>query len=369
MTILSNNLKRIFGKPINIVFLLVVPILLNIIFIAVSASSNVYVVGVFDNDKTKLTKQFIKDLDVDCDIVTITKDELSAKVINSEVNCALVFDKGFTDDIIDGKDVFVKNYSLEGSNVSEPVTMYISSYMSAIKTIGKASSGDEDLFYQGMNRYYEKEFSTKYTNFEFSITEEVDRAVQSLGYIAMGMMFLLSAATALILEDKMWRVFDRIRTTPIKMSSYFIQHLLSYVLVAFIQIIAMVIIIPNVVDISFGDHVVELIVVCMVFAISCISIGIVISRYAKNSLSADAAIGLINLPFLMLGGCLWPRELMPDTLQRIGDFVPTTWFLKASETVLYGNGLMDAAPQLIYLFILTVVMIILAFAIKVDKAK
>ena len=49
-------------------------------------------------------------------------------------------------------------------------------------------------------------------------------------------------------------------------------------------------------------------------------------------------IGLVNLPILMLGGCLWPRELMPEFVKRIGDFVPTTWFLKAAETVYMETG-------------------------------
>ena len=63
---------------------------------------------------------------------------------------------------------------------------------------------------------------------------------------------------------------------------------------------------------------------------------------------------------------MWPRELMSETLQRIGDFLPTTWFLVAAEEVLYGNGLGAAGKYLLYLGALAAVLLIVSFTVKTD---
>jgi ABC-2 type transport system permease protein len=68
----------------------------------------------------------------------------------------------------------------------------------------------------------------------------------------------------------------------------------------------------------------------------------------------------------MLGGCMWPRDLMPEGLQRVGDFVPTTWFLKAAEEVLYENGLGAAWKELALLGGLAAILITVSFLVETD---
>jgi ABC-2 type transport system permease protein len=60
---------------------------------------------------------------------------------------------------------------------------------------------------------------------------------------------------------------------------------------------------------------------------------------------------------------------MPTYVQRIGDFVPTTWFLKAGETVLDGKGLMGASHELLYLFTFAAIILVLSFSIKTEKLR
>lgn len=368
MTILGNNLKRIFSKPINIIFMIVVPIVLNIVFMSVSSVSGQYLIGVVDYDKTELTSGFIEEIKQSGTLIDIQESDINSKVLNRDVDLVLLFEEGFTQKLIKGEDASVKTYSMEESNSAEPMNMFIESFVSSAKAIGKAANGDSEKFYKGMDNYYDSQYVVNYKTFDFSLNQDVNRAVSSLGYMAMGTMFLLSFATILILEDKKTRVFDRLGTTPVTRASYFVQHLLSYFIVALIQISAMVNILPSVVDISFGDAANEIIIVGVVFALACISIGLLISRFSKNTIVANSMIGLVNLPILMLGGCLWPRELMPEFVKRIGDFVPTTWFLKAAETVLYGNGLYGARFELLYLLLFTAVLLIITFSVKAERS-
>ena len=281
MTILGNNLKRIFSRPINIIFMIVVPIVLNVIFISVSSISGQYMIGVVDYDKTELTTGFTEEIQKSGTLVDVDESQIDSMVLNQDVDLVLLFEEGFTQGIMNGEDVSVKTYSLEESNSAEPMNMFIESFISSAKAIGKAAGGDSDKFYGGIGDYYDSQYVVSYKTFDFSLNQEVNRAVQSLGYMAMGTMFLLSFATILILEDKKSRVFDRLGTTPVSRASYFVQHLLSYFIVALIQIAVMVNVLPGIVDISFGDAANEIIIVGVVFATSCISIGLLISRFLK----------------------------------------------------------------------------------------
>lgn len=372
MTILFNNLRRIFGKPINIIIMIVVPIVLNIFFISVSNSGSKYLIGVVDSDQSQLTKSFVDVLKEDAEVTEYKNDEKTIKnaIINSEVDLIVQFDENYASDIISGKAVNAKIYSIKESNNSEPMKLLVSSFTSTVQELGRASDGNEAKFYAALEKYFEGSYKAEYKNFEFSLKENVNRAVSSLGYLAMGMMFLMSFSTSLILQDKETYIFDRLLTSPVSRASYFIQHFLSYFIVALIQTIAIINIVPKIVDIRFGDTEkikISVIVITMLFAVCCISIGIVISRFSKNTKSAGAYISLINLPVLMLGGCLWPRDIMPKAVQKIGDFVPTTWFMDAAETVMYGDSIIDAIVPILCLLCLSIVLIVISFAVKTDK--
>ena len=372
MTILSNNLKRIFGKKLNIICMIIIPIVLNILIISVSTREIKYNIGILDNDSTQYTQDFITRLEKTCNVKMLNKnDDIKSMVINRDVDCAFSFETGFTNEMILGNDVSVKTYAMEGTNSMEPIEMYVSSYISASKEIAKASNTDAESFYKGMNNYNKNEYAVEYKNFASNSTEGVSTAVTSLGFIAFGMVFLMSFSTMLILEDKISGVYDRIATTPLKRSQYFIQHLISYFTVAVIQVVAVINILPKIINVSYGDTTVvnEVMLICCIFALVCISIGIVVSRFSKNTLMAGSITTLINLPMLMLGGCLWPREVMPENLQRVSDFMPTRWFLKAAETVLYGDGIMKAMNEILYMLALVAFMLILSFVIKTEKAR
>ncbi len=371
MTILFNNLRRIFGKPLNIILMIVVPIVLNLFFISVNNMENVYIIGVVDLDESKLSKIIIDELKNNADIVYYDDDDakINSALLNGEIHLAIRFGETYAEDMIAGKAPQVETYTIMESEDYEPIRLMISSFNAAFQEYGRLWTNDPAEFYDAVRSYVNGQLSAKYEKFEFTEQENVTRAVSSLGYLAMGMMFLMSFATTLLLEDKLTRVYSRLITTPVSRASYLVQHLISYVIVAAIQVVVIINLLPSIVDISFGSTLmmqIEVMIVTLVFATACIAIGLTISRFSKNNVVAGAFVGLVNLPVLMLGGCMWPREIMPVAVQRIGDFMPTTWFLNAAEAVLYGEGLGGAKMELIYLGALAVVLLTIAFTVKTD---
>jgi len=372
MTVFFNNLKQIFSKPLNIILMIVLPVAFNLFFISVAPDAK-YVIGVYDNDKTDFTKQMVENMDGGYKVVELKEEEdVKSAVLNSNVDCAIVFEKDFTKRIIKGEISKAQYYGLNDTNSTQPLKMYIQSCINAAVEIGKASAGNEQTFYKGLTAYYEGTYKINYQKLGFSQAESVGRAVSSLGYIAISMMFLTTFATILIIKDKMCGVYNRILVSPFKSSNYFLQHLLSYFIVSFIQVILLVDLMPNIANVNFGNNLEEtlsLIIVCLCFSTVCISIGVTISRFANKTIVAGSLVSLLNIPMLMLGGCFWPREIMPDTLKTIGDYMPTTWFLKGTELVLYGNGLFSAFKYIVFMLIFSMVLMIIAFGAKTVKTR
>jgi len=374
MTILSNSIKRIFRKRTNILFMLVIPILMNLFLISAATKDVKYNLGILDQDSTPFTKELVSKMQEKYNVTLLTSsDDVKGLIVNKKLDAAFTFQSGFTADMLKGKDVAAISYALEASNVARPVQVYVSSYISSAKQIATSAKGNEDAFYKGMEAYNKNAFAVEYKSFSTGVSEkDVSNAVTSLGYIAFGMLFLISFSTSLILEDKLTGVYDRITATPLTRSSYFSQQLLASFLVAAIQVLLLISTLPKLVDISYGstsNQQLEVIAVCLAFALACVAIGVAISRFSKSALMASSLTALINIPMLMLGGCFWPREIMPDFMQRISDFMPTTWFLQAEETVMYGKGLNGAIYELSYLIGFAALLLIVTFAFRSEKVR
>lgn len=374
MTILFNSIKRIFRKRTNILFMLVIPILLNMFLISAVTKDINYNLGILDQDSTQFTEGLVSKMQEKYNVTLLTpSDDVKGLIVNKKLDIALTFQSGFTADMLEGKDVAALSYALEASNVARPVQVYVSSYISSAKQIATSAKGNEGAFYKGMEAYDKNAFAVEYKSFSTGVSEkDVSTAVTSLGYIAFGMLFLISFSTSLILEDKLTGVYDRIVATPLTRSSYFSQHMLASFLVAAIQVLLLISFLPKLVDISYGstsNQQLEVIAVCLAFALACVAIGVAIIRFSKSILMASSLTALINIPMLMLGGCFWPREIMPDFMQRISEFMPTTWFLQAGETVLYGKGLNGAISELSYLIGFAALLLIVSFAFKSEKVR
>lgn len=354
--------------------MLVIPILLNMFLISAVTKDVKYNLGILDQDSTPFTEDFVSKMQEKYNVTLLTpSDDVKGLVVNKKLDIAFTFQSGFTADMLEGKDVAALSYALEASNVAKPVQVYVSSYISSAKQIATSAKGNEDVFYKGMEAYNKNTFAAEYKNFSTEFSEkDVSNAVTSLGFIAFGMLLLITFSTSLILEDKLTGVYDRITATPLTRSSYFSQHMLASFLVAAIQVLLLISFLPDMVDISYGstpNQKLEVIVVCLAFVLACVAIGVAISRFSKSALMASSLTALINIPMLMLGGCFWPREIMPDFMQRISEFMPTTWFLQAGETVLYGKSLNGAISELSYLICFAVLLLIVTFAFKSEKVR
>lgn len=364
MIILKNVLTRIFSKKINIIFMLVIPIVLNIFIVALSTKDVTYTVGVIDEDKTECSRQVIEYLKHDAKVKVLSaKDDYKYKILNEGMECVFRINKGFATTILSAKKATVDSYSLDTSNIAKPIQIKVGSFVSVLETLAKESNYTEADFYDKVHLYMNKKSNTEYLYSAINANFCWDVTHISLGYIAFCMIFLMTFSTALIMEDKEIGIYNRLLTSPITAGSYYVQHLLSYLIVSTIQIVVVIFVLPLITIVNFGNIIsyLQIIVICSIFSVFCISLGILINKFCKNTMMVGAVSSIVNMPLLILGGCFVPMDSMPNIVQKIGAFVPTNWFLRAADVVIYGKPFVECIRYLMYIITMVTFIFILVF--------
>lgn len=356
MIIIKNNFKRILKKKSNWFFIIAMPIVLMSVLVMSANSSNTYYLGISDNDQTDFTKKFIDNLSEKYEIVQLEDGDVREAVINSEVDYALVIQENTTESMINGELKEVEAYSIHESNISVPLRIFVDSYLSAARGIGIEAAGVEAKFYEGMNYYLDGKFEMTESTVT-SDTAKSENIMRSLGFLVLSMVILLTFSTTSILKDKVSGLYTRIKSGPITNASYRIQIFLSYVCIAMFQLLAVFLIMRYWLAMDIGDIFVPLFIVMLLFAICCVSLGTFVTSISSNSTQASVLLNLLNIPMCMLGGALWPIDIMPESLRNISVLFPTTWVLEAAEKIVAGEALSSLGLELSVLAGITVLLL------------
>lgn len=371
MTIFANNLRRMFRKKSSWIFLLVIPILLNIFIVLISSQEATWVIGVHDKDKDVVSAAFKESFDTDATIVDIgAGDSISEGLNDSDYDLAVSFPAGYSQDVIDGEAPVVEINERGDNNQSDSLKSSINSFLSGTNAIGEAVNGDETEFDEGLENYLEKKFQAEYLDFERGDVQEANRAITTLGYLAFGLVLMMGSAASLLLEDRVRGIYDRVRLTPLPASSYFLQYFLSMVTIALVQVAVVLSIIPMMTDITYGSNVMQIAGIVgstFCFVVFCVALSVLINRYAKTIIFSTTLYSLITLPMLMLSGALWPRDIMPEAMQTIGNFMPVRWFLDAAEAVIRQDDVVTIATPLAGLLGLSAVLLLATFLFRTEK--
>lgn len=346
-------------------------LMIPIVFIVVAFSGSGTqraTVGIIDHDGTRLTKQMIQTIKGQADVARVTDKNQRDQLINGHVDMVLIVDKGFTSSIIDGRPMELKGYHVTESNVSAGLGAFIGGYLQDMELMAKQAQGRQQSLYQALDQYNRNHLRLNVQSADGQARQK-ESTLNSLGFVIYGCLIMLIALPSkLIVEDKEIKIFDRFFTTPLSLKSYNAQHILSYVLLANVTIFTMLAILAGGFHASFGPSIFNVYVVLLVFSIVAISIGVALSAVVKNTRQSNALTWLITTPLAMLGGCFWPLEIMPSFMQKLANFTPTAWGVKALTKLVYGNGLSDVIIELSVLSAFAVIFFLLASWRRTDIA-
>jgi ABC-2 type transport system permease protein len=364
MTIFLNNLRRIFKSKYNLVYMVILPVILIIVIIGLNSGNPQFSIAVVDNDNTKLTKTLIQRLEKENEIKYLAQDEIKNSLINSKSDYAIVIPKGFTQSLIHGEESKINGYAINGINYVMAPKNSIENFISSIKAIAKASHGDEELFYEGLDKYKQGSFKIKYERLDNSKVSKKTTS-RALGFLVFNMLMLGTSIARITLKDKKNKIYNRILGGPIKPRNYTLQNLLSFLVVVILQVVIIFIFMINVFKITFPS-LINMFLLFLIFCVFVVAFGLFISSNSKDMTTASALSTLMVTPMAMIGGCFWSIELMPKTLQNISKFVPVSWMMQSADKLLYNGSMYSVLKEISIVVLFTIVFLLLASWRKKD---
>lgn len=368
MTIFTYTLKQLLRRRINLLLVLLIPsVVMGLIYGLGFSGSSTLTVGIADYDDSQLTRMLVETVGSKSTIVLLNEEEINRALARGTVDYVLVIDEGFSAGLIAGQNPRLQGYSIQESNISLPLKVKIEGFMAAAKSLAKGANGDNELFYVGLERYVAGNLSLS-SEMYADEGKNASGILSGMGLVAMIMMMLASHTAIHLIKDRENRTFYRVLATPINLKSYMLQSILCFLLLLVVKICVVLLIGGIVFNIYLGPSIGNLLLVMIVFAMLCVAMGVALAALARNVQQAGTISSLVIVPISMLGGLFWPRWIMPDFLQTVAEFLPTTRLMMALETVLAGNSLIDAGLDLAILLGFTGVFFLLGTWRQTDIA-
>jgi ABC-2 type transport system permease protein len=102
-------------------------------------------------------------------------------------------------------------------------------------------------------------------------------------------------------------------------------------------------------DVDWGDPV-AVVLLTVVFAVVSTAVGLLVGATARSADTAQSIAVPVAIGMAMLGGCMWPLDLVPPVMRVIGHAVPHAWAMDGwTDLVLDGEGLGAVAVELVVL--------------------
>jgi ABC-2 type transport system permease protein len=192
--------------------------------------------------------------------------------------------------------------------------------------------------------------------------------VPGLIVVLVTMVMVLQTANTLVKEKDMG-TYEQLIVSPIRKIELMLGKIAPWSLIGAMEIIIISTIGIFVFQVPFRGSVLILVVASLLYVVSTLGMGLIISAVASSVDVANQLAGLVSfLPTFMLSGFIFPVSSMPLVLQAVSYLFPGRYFMVITRTVfLKGGGLEVLWPQMIALTIFAVVIITLAASLYRER--
>ncbi|RPI18335.1 MAG: ABC transporter permease [Ignavibacteriae bacterium] len=367
--IIKKELKQVRRDLRTLLIVFFFPIFMLILFgYALNFDVNHIKIGVFDQDRSPLSREFIHSLSssgyFDVEKYFTDSDEINSALDRKDVQCVVVIPKDLSDKFYSKQDAKIQ-YLVDGvdGNTATVVMNYL------------------NIATRNLSQNYQKEFLARsgikiYTPVElvpvFWFNPEL-KTTQFLvpGLIASLLMTLSVVLTAIaIVREKELGTIEQINVSPVTPIELLLGKIIPYAILSLL--IAFLIIIAGyfLFSVPINGSILLLFLTILLYLFSGLSIGILVSAIS-DSQQVAFQIGLLfsQLPSQLLSGFIFPIESMPPAVQVLTNITPAKFFLVAIRSILIkGTGIEAYWDQLVYLLIFIAVFLLLA-TIKMKRTK
>jgi ABC-2 type transport system permease protein len=186
---------------------------------------------------------------------------------------------------------------------------------------------------------------------------------------AIGVMFLLftaSGSSGALLDEAESGTLDRVLSSRITMTGLLAGKLLFNTLLAFTQLTVMFLWAWAIFKLDFLAHIPGFLIMGLSTAVAVASFGMLLASLCHTRAQLGALSTLVILIMSSIGGSMFPRFLMPESMQKAGLFTINAWAIDGFTKVFWRDLPVSALwPQVSVL--LAIAVVLFAFARRIAR--
>ena len=168
----------------------------------------------------------------------------------------------------------------------------------------------------------------------------------SAGQLIIWVFIPLLGTSALMAYERATGTLKRLLTTPTPKSGYLLGTITGQYSVGILQMLILVGFGALVMKVDWGPPG-ALLAVLLAFGLAAVAMGTTMGTFVKTESQASGLSIMFGMVFGLLGGCMWPLELFPPTMQKIVHVLPTTWAMQAlTDLTMGGAGFLAVLPEI-----------------------
>lgn len=153
-----------------------------------------------------------------------------------------------------------------------------------------------------------------------------------VAFFAFFFIFLLASVS--FLRERTSGTLERLLATPLRRGELVLGYLLGFSAFALIQAVVILAFTVLVLGVEYRGSVLTAFVIEVAVVIVAVSLGLLVSAFARTELQATQSIPIVILPQAFLSGLLVPVEQLPDVLRAISNVLPLTYATEALRAVM-----------------------------------
>lgn len=185
------------------------------------------------------------------------------------------------------------------------------------------------------------------------------------GIMGLILMLICAMMTSIsIVREKEQGTMEILLVSPIKPLFIVLAKAIPYFFISIVDVIMILLLSTFVLNVPIAGNIVLILFLSMVFTLSALSLGMLISSVTQSQQAAMLISGVgLMLPTMLLSGLIFPLENMPWILRMISNIIPAKWFITAIKDVMIkGLGFASIWQECSILFGMTAFLLI--FSIK-----
>src|SRR5215469_253563 len=196
------------------------------------------------------------------------------------------------------------------------------------------------------------------------VGENKNNPMVSFYAAAIGVMFLLftaSGAAGALLDEAESGTLDRILSSRVTMTSLMLGKLTFNTLLAFAQLVLMFLWGWAVFKLDFWTHIPGFFVMGLTTAVAVAAFGLLLAAICKTRAQLGALSTLVILVMSSIGGSMFPRFLMPQSMQKAGLLTINAWAIDGFTKVFWRDEpVTHLWPQVLVLMGIAIVLFAIA---------